>query len=107
MFKLRFRSSGKKKTLHKASFKIGENPSADWLRLLSCFSILIIASVALSALVFIKINEGDFFGEIKAGSGSIEAIDRSKVERVSELLEKRTVRFNEASTDTSVVDPGQ
>ncbi|OHA91007.1 MAG: hypothetical protein A2832_00260 [Candidatus Zambryskibacteria bacterium RIFCSPHIGHO2_01_FULL_44_22b] len=79
------------------------NPQTDWKIVFTSTLILVIIAVALSILVFVKIDKEEVF---VSGYGANRALDTSLLEDTVDYYENKAEEFEKIKTNkTSVVDP--
>lgn len=87
--------------LQRFSYGDRMRPSRDWLFLLAASVILVLASVAWNAWLFMSVQQGDVIGSAEA----IESFDAKPVETAREVFRARATEEGKYRGEYRFVDP--
>ncbi len=89
-----------------SSFRLGKSPEADWKIIFLSTASLVLAVVALSAFMFVKVSKGEIFTLETETPAEERTLSTSRLERAAEYYSLKASEFERLiSAPASSVDP--
>jgi ADP-ribose pyrophosphatase YjhB (NUDIX family) len=90
----------------KKLFSIGQDPERDWRLIVYFFFVTCLALLILSAYIYTKIDQGDFFVAESKEKISTESIDRKALTEAVSLVQEQDQKFKDVDKRLNLfVDP--